>query len=318
MSKSLSSLSASMTKGEKPSDRSIRVAKAMAALKSIVLPYPRQQTLMAELDELRLIGLETKGEPQNGLRLLSPTMSGKTVTARQYVRYVSKQAHREEGHRPVLIVPLEVTGTPRSLFSSILTALGDDYSCSGTEQTLKRRVLKAFEIDRTELLIIDEVQHLNHRLTIGNDVTDTLKRFLDDGVLPIAFLGTDAASDMFRRNPELNGRLSAPCSLPPLDWDDEEDRALFIGFASKLDEAMVEKQIFRTASGFAADEETLRPLFDACNGVIGQLVGLVRTAAKEALRRDDDAIQISDLADAVDRWSIQHGFITYNPFQEAA
>jgi hypothetical protein len=318
MNKSQSIAAAAVGKGEKPSDRSVRVAKALAALKGIVLPYPRQQVLMAELDELRLIGLETMGEPQNGLRLLSQTMSGKTVTARQYVRFVEGQPHREEGHRPVLIVPLEVTGTPRSLFSSILTALGDDYSCTGTEQTLKKRVLKAFEIERTELLIIDEVQHLNHRLTVGNDVTDTLKRFLDDGVLPVAFLGTDAANDLFRRNPELNGRLAAPCSLPPLDWNDEEDQRLFTGFALKLDEAMVEKQIFRTTSGFAADEEALQPLFQASNGVIGQLVGLIRTAARDALRRDDDAIQTSDLSEAVDRWSIPHGFIGHNPFQKAA
>lgn len=304
--------------GEKPSDRSARVAHAVAALKSIILPYPRQQELMAELDELRLIGLETKKEPQSGMRLLSPTLSGKTATARQYARFVESQPHRSDGERPVLIVPLEVTGTPRSLFSSILTALGDDYSCSGTEQTLKKRVLKAFEIERTELLIIDEVQHLNHRLTVGNDVTDTLKRFLDDGVLPIAFLGTDAANDMFRRNPELNGRLAAPCSLPPLNWDDDEDRKLFEGFASKLDEAMVQKKVFRARSGFATDEDTLYPLYQACNGVIGQLVALIRTASRDALRRDDDAIMPNDLVEAVNKWSIPHGFIDHNPFQYAA
>lgn len=302
---------------EKGTERSLRVARAVAAFRSIVLPYPRQQMLMAELDELRLVGLETKGDRQNGLRLLSPTGSGKTVTARQYAKFVANQPHREEGSRPVLIVPLEVTGTPRSLFSSILTALGDDYSCSGTEQTLKKRVLRAFEIEQTELLIIDEVQHLSNRASYGNDVTDTLKRFLDDGVLPIAFLGTNAATEMFKRNPELNGRLAAPCSLPPLKWLDEDDRDLFSGFVAKLDEALVDKGIFKASSGLA-EPALVKKLFEASNGIIGQLVGVVETATREAVRRSAEALVEENLAAAVDAWPIPHGFLDHNPFRTGA
>ncbi len=42
------------------------------------------------------------------------------------------------------------------------------------------------------------------RVNARNDVTDALKVLLDSGVVPIAFLGTELANGMFRRNLQLS------------------------------------------------------------------------------------------------------------------
>lgn len=294
--------------------RSQRVAQARAAFKSIVLPYPRQNVLMAELDELRLTGLETKGEPQDGLRLLAHTGSGKTFGAHRYVNYVESQPDRVPGRRPVLLVGLKTTGTPKSLFSCILAEMGDDYATTGTEETLRARVKRAFEIEGTELLIVDEINHLDRR-TFGDDVTETLKSFLDEGQVPIAFLGTHKADDLFNRNKELNGRLTAPCSLPPLEWAVDEDRELFTQFATRLDEAMVEKGILPIESGLG-EAWLAKLLCEVSNGNIGQFCRIVRTAMIKVVRRRGESIDYQDLSDAVNSWSIPNGFRSDNPLEK--
>jgi hypothetical protein len=312
----MTTTTAKQTRGapERPSDTSKRVAKAIAVFKEIVLPYPRQQLLIRELDELRLTGMETRGEPQNGLRLLADTGSGKTWGAKQFQRYVERLEEHPPGTRPVLIVKLDATGTPRSLFSSILTALDDDFADKGTEQTLKRRVIQSFKRDETQLLIIDEVHHLGKRASFGNDVTDTLKSFLDSGLVPVAFLGTEEARGLFRSNAELNGRLLSPCELPPLDWSVEEDQEIFTEFAKGLDAAVVDRGILRLPAKLG---ETILAgqLCEASNGIIGQLCRIVQEALRVAVRRSADCIAFDDLVNAVDSWSIPQGFISYNPLR---
>lgn len=78
-------------------------------------------------------------------------------------------------------------------------------------------MLEYFILLQTELLIVDEVQHLNYRNGLKNDVTDTLKGLLDADVIPIVFFGTEDAAQMFGRNLQLNGRLLPPCDLNPLN-----------------------------------------------------------------------------------------------------
>ncbi len=304
-----------MTTKEHPSVRALRVANATAAFKSIVLPYPRQNVIMEELEQLRLVGLATKGLPQDGTRLLAETGSGKTFGALRYRTFVESQPGREKGSRPVLLVRMRTTGTSRSLAASILDAMGDDYSVTGSEQTLLKRVYKAFEKEKTELLIIDEVHHLDNQ-KFGPDVTNTIKSFLDEGRVTVAFLGTHDADAMFARNSELNGRLLAPCSLPPLKWADEEDCELFTTFAQLLDAAIVEKKILPIPAGLAEPLLAER-LCKASNGIIGQLCKIVRTAMTEVVKRNGNTIEYDDLRNAVTSWSIPNGFQNTNVFNEA-
>lgn len=295
-------------------ERSARVASALAEFDKIVLPYPRQIEVMIHLDELRLAGLANRGKPQDGLRVLAASRSGKTVAAVQYRDYIASQPGRDPSKRPVVIVPLEAIGTSRSFFADTLAVLGDGFAASGTETVLKERTKKAIAELGVELLIVDEVQHLGKRHSMGRDVTDTLKRFLDDGVVPVAFFGTDEAEKLFKKSPELNGRLATPCDLPTLNWYDEADRELFLGFAARLDDAMVEAGVIRTKAGIA-EEPVAELLCEASNGIIGQLSKIVKEAVREAVRSGEETFDVEDLAYAVDAWSMRNGFCSENPFR---
>ncbi|WP_426266028.1 TniB family NTP-binding protein [Sphingomonas sp. LHG3443-2] len=302
-------------RSERPSDRSRRVAEARAKFRAIRLPYPRQDELVAALDELRLTGQLSKGQTQGGVRLIADTGSGKTVGAERFKAYVEAAGEHTPGSQPVVIATVDGSGTTRSIPASILKAMGVPRPEHGAEPVLWMRAFDALERHETQLLIIDEFNRAARRPTMSSAIATALRDVMDRGIVPMAFLATEEARDVFRRSPDLAGRLDAPVTMDPLDWLVEEDRDLFESFVSGLDDQLVELRILRTSSGFAIPK-TAQTLCEASNGNIRQLCRIIETALAAVVRRDDPAIGIDDLADAVEDWSIANHCISYNPFRE--
>lgn len=289
-----------------------RAAAKLALFDTIYINCAPQIELQSRCDFLLKIGRATRGKPQKGLRVLAPTGSGKTTAASAFVRFVHPPG--SAGPCPIAHVALERETTSKKLIISILQWFGDPHATSGTEVALKRRLYACFDRFGTELLIIDEVQHLNFRRNSKNDVTDTLKRLLDDGVVPIVFLGTEDAEGMFTRNLQLNGRLLPPCDLPPLARADPEDRRILHQFLAELDQAMVEKGLVGQPAGLV--HPWIRGcLIEVSGGVLGRICRLLYVALEIALRRGSDCIEVYDLAQATDRWAITQNFVKANPFR---
>lgn len=289
------------------------VANKIAAFQRIYIPYPPHTEFQGRCHYLMRLGQATRGQPQKGMRALAPSGSGKTAAAMAVMRGVHAKTPRLPDRVPVVFITLERTATSKRLMTAILDYFGDPYSSRGTEPSLKARVKACFERFQTYLLIIDEVQHLNYRNSERSDVTDSLKRLLDDGVVPIVFLGTEEAHDLFTRNPQLGGRMISPCDFKPLDLRSESDRALLAGYATLLDRALVEGQILPEASNFQ-DPWILGGFHSVADGVIGRTSRLVEIALEIALRRGATRIEGYDLALAVDRWAIPNGLTKSNPF----
>jgi hypothetical protein len=248
-----------------------------------------------------------------GLRVLAPSGSGKSTAAEAYIDRHSAGGEDEPMKWPVVKVDLEKYMTPRKFMMLILDRFKDRYATSGDELNLKRRVLAYFERLGTELLIVDEIQHLNYRNGAKNDVTDTLKRLLDGGVVPIVFLGTKEAEGMFKRNLQFNSRLIAPCDMPPLNSLDRRDRELFSGFVARLERVVVDCGALPERSNFG--EAGLLPgLFEVSAGVVGRVSRLFEIALEAAITRGAARLAASDIAFAVDTWAIPQGFAVRNPF----
>ncbi|MNS86423.1 hypothetical protein D3C72_1203280 [compost metagenome] len=251
-----------------------------------------------------------------GLRVLAPTGSGKTTAALAYMAGVEARRPRTKTFVPVIKVDLERHSTSRKLMMSILFALGDPFFDRGNELTLKRRVLEYFILLQTELLIVDEVQHLNYRNGLKNDVTDTLKGLLDAGVIPIVFLGTEEAAQMFGRNLQLNGRLLPPCDLNPLNARSATDRDLFARFVRKLEEVVVAQGVLPELSTLEADG-ALPALFEVSGGVIGRVSRIFQVALEVAIRRQGHRLEVSDLSWAFDHWAVPQAFVEHNPLKRS-
>ena len=293
--------------------RSAAVGAAIAGVRRIRLPEPRQLSIHAEFDEVLLTGVEMRGMPMIGMTLFEVTGAGKTTTAEQYAKRVNSVA--EEGALPVLHVRLDNSGTARSLYVEMLSALGDGFALNGTEQSLRRRTLDALGDAGTQLVIIDESHHGGKRSGFGGEITSSVKLLLDGGVVPVALLGTEEAVPIFAKDLELSGRLTAPCHLGRLEWNDPYDNEIWRGFLSNLDERLVEDGILAKTTGLA-DEGLDRALIEATNGVIGQLMGTIRTAVREAVRDGRNVMTLDDLIIAVDTWNVGHRFVSHNPLRD--
>ncbi|RAK51964.1 TniB family NTP-binding protein [Phenylobacterium soli] len=291
------------------------VAAKVATFHSLYLPYPPHTELHGRIDYVLKLGQLTRGQPQKGLRVLAPSGSGKTATAKAVIRRIESLTPRTETFIPALYVPLERDTTPKKLMIEILQAFGDPFALRGTEITLKDRAYACFERFGTQVLFIDEVQHLRPGVKrTTSDATDALKRMLDSGVVPIVFLGTEEAEDLFTRNVQLSSRLHPPADLRRLQRDDERDRGLLMGFVKKLDAKLVEEGLTSRSSPLS------HPWVRAClhevsDGVIGRISRLLAVAFEISLRRDAEMIEAHDLAEATDRWAVAQGFATTNPFR---
>lgn len=289
-----------------------QVAAMTAAFDSIYIPYPRHTLIHSQCDYLQKLGVLTKGRPQKGLRVLALSGSGKTTAAKAYMQLAQGRAARDV--IPVVYVQLTKFVTPRWLMTAILDFFGDPFGSKGTEATLRQRAQACFERFGSELLIIDEVQHLNFRSTQANDITDYLKILLDSGTIPIVFMGTEEARAMFQRNVQLNGRLLPPCDIEPLNATSTEDHELLLGYVSALCREMAKPGLLRAADAFT-DSWTLSCLHEVSSGVIGRVSRLVRVAVEIAIRRGATEVELYDLSLAVDRWAKPHAFVAFNPFR---
>ncbi|MBW8303604.1 MAG: TniB family NTP-binding protein [Brevundimonas sp.] len=290
------------------------VAEKLDRFKSVFVPYPKHVELHDRCDYLQKLGRRTIGKPQMGLRVLAPSGSGKSTAAEAYIDLVQRRRPRTATFVPVLKIDLERASTSKKLMMSILDKFGDPYVAHGNELALRRRAFACFERFGTELLIVDEVQHLNYRNGLKNDVTDTLKGMLDGGVVPMVFLGTGEADQMFKRNLQLNGRLLAPCDLLPLNNRNVDDRRLFAAFVARLELVIVEHDVLPEPSKLG-EAGLLPALFEVSQGIVGRVSRLFQAALEIAIRRGATRLEAYDLALAVDRWAIPQSFVEGNPIR---
>lgn len=289
------------------------VANKIAAFRSIIIPYPPHILFHSRCDYMRKLGIANRGKPQMGLRMLAPSGSGKSTAALEYIAFVERLTPPTDSFVPIVYVALESATTSKRLMVQILHALGDPMAERGTEQALRRRAIDYLRRLGVQLLIIDEVQHLNFRSSAKADVTDALKSFLDAGVTPIVFLGTDEARPMFKSNLQLNGRLLAPLDMPKLEPSKSEDRDLFASFVSGLCEGIDERGVLDPSTDLIS-HDVLGSLMEVSSGVVGRVARLFEIAIEIALRRGGRSLEVADLSLAVDRWALSQNFAKRNPF----
>jgi hypothetical protein len=289
------------------------VAGKIAIFRSIVIAYPRHVLFHSRCDYVQKLGVANRGKPQMGLRMLAPSGSGKSTAGLEYKALAERRTPPTDSFIPIVYVALDSASTSKRLMVQILHALGDPFAERGTEQSLRRRAIDYLRRLGVQLLIIDEVQHLNFRSSAKADVTDALKSFLDAGVTPIVFLGTDDARPMFESNLQLNGRLLAPLDMPKLEPSKSEDRDLFASFVWGLCEGIAERGILQRNQSLMEDG-VLGALMEVSGGVIGRVARLFEVAIEIALRRGGDALEVADISLAVDRWALPQNFAKRNPF----
>lgn len=294
------------------------VAIRRRLVRSIRVPYEPQKEFETALDELLSTAALGRGLPMPGVRLLAASYSGKSTVAREYAaRAVASGTHRE-GTMPVVYVKLDSEGSLSSLATDMLRAMSQRRPESLTPPKRWDRVRSTIRDLDVLLIIFDEFQRAGRRPTVHPVIAGKIMDLMEDPdcSCACAFVGKVDAKTIFKTSSDLGNRLDAPVRMGRLVWADDYHRKLFMDFADKFDDALVDNGIIAAKAGLG-EPDTAALLLEASRGLIGQFCRIVETAVMAITRRGHDGIIRDDLEQAVDEWAIGNDRIDYNPFRKA-
>lgn len=294
----------------KPSELADRVGEGLATFEGIIVPTQAQKTAVRQMHSLLKMGeKQPEGQQRRAYRYLHQSGAGKSTCAKILKAFVEGQPGYDPETKPVLHVTLSTTGTPKSLASSVLAAMGDNYSTRGEAELLLRRVQQGLKDLKVKLLIIDELNHFKQK-SLATDAANTIKNVLSLGWVPIVLMGTTDAQSLFANNRELKNRCAPQVVLAPYG-EDPADQAEWAKLLGRIDGELVKRKVLRRHSGLG--EETLAAKLRLCsNGLIGECHNILMAALEATLLADEDSISRQRLVDAVDAWCMADGTIDRN------
>ncbi len=298
------------TEAVKPSNLATRVGTGLAAFEGIIAPTRAQTTAVRQMHSLMKMGeMQPDGQQRRALRYLHNSGTGKSTCAKILKQFVEKDPKYDADMKTVLHVTLSTTGTPKSLASSILDAMGDNYSTRGEAELLLRRVRQGLKDCQVRLLVIDELNHFK-RKSLATDAANTIKNVLSLGWVPIVLMGTPEAQSLFVDNRELKNRCAPQVVLAPYG-EDLADKQEWERLLRRIDGELVVRGVLRRHSGL--DQPALAEKLRLCsNGLIGECHNILLAALETTLLGDHDFISLESLIDAVDAWCISDGTIDRN------
>ena len=250
--------------------------------------YARAEAALSAMEDLLTFPKRTR---MPNLLLVGPSNNGKTMIVEKFRREHLRGAEADlrEGAIAVPVLKVQMPPAPdeRRFFSAVLEALGaPDRSNDrlAAKQDIAMRMLRATNV---RLLVIDEV----HNILSGS--RDQQRRFLNllrwlgnELQIPLVAVGTSEALRAIQSDDQLANRFT-PFSLPPWRLDAEYLRLL------NTLEAMLP---LRERSGLE-EPAFAQKLLNAAEGILGEVVNLVTTAAVAAVAAGEERIHIDRIDD---------------------
>ncbi len=252
------------------------------------LGYARAEAALAALEDLLTFPKRTR---MPNLLLVGPSNNGKTMIVEKFRRAHQPGAPTDprEGAIAVPVLKVQMPPAPdeRRFFSAVLEALGAPDRVSdrlAAKQDIAMRMLRATDV---RMLVIDEV----HNMLAGS--RDQQRRFLNllrwlgnELQIPLVAVGTAEALRAIQSDDQLANRFT-PFALPPWQLGEEYQRLL------NTLEAMLP---LRERTGLE-EPAFARKLMDAAEGILGEVVFLVTSAAVAAVEAGKERISIEMLDD---------------------
>lgn len=178
----------------------------------------------------------------------------------------------------------------------------------------------------TELLTIDEIQHLSDKLVSSDGVvsrtgivestavTDTLKAMLLHGLTPMIFVGVAEARHHLFNDVQLAARCVKELNFAALDIADPAQRKIFFDFIGKLGLKLKRHGLFEEETDLLSGDVPAC-IHAIAGGRLGMAANLVLAASVEAREQGATKVTREHLSDATDGWAIRMGIAGYNPFR---
>jgi hypothetical protein len=301
----------------------------LAQANTALILYPRFKELHADIRQCQRLST-VAGEAQC-MSLEGPTGAGKSTLVQEYASAVPRVETKHGSCIPVLYLETPSPVTVKGLAAFMLETLGDPLAHKGAVWSMNSRLTTLLKACHVELVILDDFHHLLQTETLRNMlvVSDWLKVMIKATGIPFLTVGVEGkVEQVLKANPQLSRLFAVRETLRPFPWDTDGHmeaankpgssprkgrpvdprRSSFGQFVQYAEEVMglpLVTPLDRI--------DLLGRLHYATDGVVANIMNLLRYAQEHALNRGGTAIELRDLSWAFDKRLVKHISKT-NPF----
>lgn len=229
------------------------------------------------------------------LAIVGPSGAGKTMVM-ELARAAYPPGRTSQG-REVPFVRIKTPSHPtvNGLAALIIEAIGDRVPVKGSETDRTERVLKQLRNAKTRVLALEDAQHITDHCGPREQlrIADWLKIVVDESRVGLILTGLPRVCALINRNEQLARRFNAPAELPRLQWEDEQDQAIFLGILENL-----QGQLSRFEMPQLDSDDMAFRCYAACGGLLGYLLRFLNEAVRRAERQQTKVITMDLLAEA--------------------
>jgi hypothetical protein len=282
--------------------------RASAAL----IRYPRFKELHRGIRECQDMS-QLVDEPQC-MSLEGVTGAGKSTLVRDYAAAFPRTEGEEGTQVPIFYLETPSPVTVKGMAATMLARLGDPAAHRGTLWSMNYRLIRLMIACQVELTILDDFHHLIDKDTnrILATVSDWLKVLIKETGVTFLVVGiTGKVGQILDANAQLSRLFAVRETLEPFTCDPADEASIqeFARFVQYM-EQVVETPLPRSLPRM----ELLYRLHYATDGVVGNLINLLRYAALIARRQHKDVIDLFVLDAAFHRRLSSHLKGKVNPF----
>lgn len=251
--------------------------RSMLVLKDRWIPYRSGVEIE---DELKFLLARPKCNRPSGMAIIGSSNNGKTEIIRRFVD--ANQTARFTDRVNARILEIEAPPVPSlgQLYSKILSRIGDPKAESGTSGIRLERLLILLARLEVEFLIIDEI----HNVLAGSPAQqkaflNMLKHISNELKAPVVIAGTESVEHVIGTDYQVQSRY--PIFHLPL-WKADDELAKFLVRLEATLPLKNESHIWQFTT----------EIHGLVGGVIGNVVGIVKRAAHEAIIFGEERITL--------------------------
>ena len=254
--------------------------------------YPRLKELHQEIRRCQDLS-KVASEPQC-ISLEGASGAGKTTLVRDYAAMFPRCKEKDGIRIPVFYAEIPSPATVKGTASSLLQQLGDPGADKGTLWSMNSRLIGLIKDCGVELVILDEFSNLIDTQTnhILNTVSDWLKMLIKQAGVPFMVVGIEGkVEQILNANDQLSRLFAFRETLGAFTWVDKksmDEFALFLQYAERAIGINLTSQIPKA--------ELYYRIFYATNGVVGNIMNLLRYAGLLAAESKSQTIELRHLS----------------------
>ena len=287
------------------------VARANATL----IRYPRFNELHEDIRMCQTLS-QVAGEPQC-MALEGMPGTGKSTLVKHYAATFARY-HTMDGTKiPVFYMETPSPVTVKGMAARMLEVLGDPAAHKGALWSMNSRLIHFIKTCEVQLVILDDFHHLIDKETnrILETVSDWLKVLIKETNVPFLVVGIEGkVEQILEANEQLSRLFAVREVLMPFVWEaaDENTIKTFAAFVRYAEEG-----VGIPLSDELPRHELLYRLHYITNGVVGNVMNLIRFAALLAERQGLDQLTLATLSDAFTKRLYKHMANKVDPFTTA-